>query len=135
MKKAIALLTAGIILGSSSFVSPEASAASLSDIENSYAKNEIQALVDSEIINGYGNGTFKPKETGSRAEFAKMLALSMELPANEQAGAAFNDVPDWASPYVGALVEEGVIKGISSDEFGADLPVERQDIMVMITLM
>jgi S-layer homology domain len=132
LKKVIPLLTAGIVLGSSSLVSPEASAASLSDIENSYAKREIQALVDSEIINGYENGTFKPKATVSRAEFAKMLALALELPANKQEGSAFTDVPDWASPYVDALVEEGVIKGISSDEFGADLPIERQDVMVMM---
>ncbi|MFI8687550.1 S-layer homology domain-containing protein [Rossellomorea sp. NPDC077527] len=132
MKKVITLLTAGFVLGGSSFVSPEASAASLSDIESSYAKKEIQALVDSEIINGYENGTFKPKGTVSRAEFAKMLALALELPENKQEGSAFADVPDWASPYVGALMEEGVIKGISDDEFGADLPIERQDITVMM---
>ncbi|WP_226675840.1 S-layer homology domain-containing protein [Rossellomorea aquimaris] len=132
MKKVIPLLTAGILLGSSSYIATEADAASLSDIDSSYAKNEIQALVDSEIINGYENGTFKPKGTVSRAEFAKMLALALELPENKQEGSAFNDVPDWASPYVGALVEEGIIEGISNDEFGADLPIERQDIMVMM---
>jgi 5-hydroxyisourate hydrolase-like protein (transthyretin family) len=132
LRKFTILLTVGILLGSSSFFSTDANAAYLSDIEESYAKKEIQALVDFEIINGYENGTFKPKGTVSRAEFAKMLSLTLELPANEAGAAAFSDVPDWASPYVGALVEEGIIKGISTDEFGSDLPIERQDIMVMM---
>jgi hypothetical protein len=132
LKKTIVLLAILIIAGSSTSFSLVTSASTISDLESSYAKKEIEALLGAEIITGYEDETFKPKEKVSRAEFAKMLALALDLPENREAAEKFNDMPEWAAPYVGALVKEGLVKGISTDIFGSTLPIERQDIMVML---
>jgi hypothetical protein len=131
LRKILYLLSTLLFAGSFSSLS-SVSASAFKDVENSYAKKEIEALVEAAIIDGYEDGTFRPKEKVTRAEFTKMLALALDLPANIEAADKFNDVPDWASPYIGALVEEGLIKGISSEKIGSDLLIERQDIMVMM---
>jgi len=51
----------------------------LTDIDNSWAKNYINACVKAEIISGYTDGTFKPEKTATRAEAAKMLVRMIEL--------------------------------------------------------
>ncbi|WP_054672587.1 S-layer homology domain-containing protein [Calditerricola satsumensis] len=70
-KKVLAgALASSLVLSS---ITP-AFAANLSDIEKSYARAEIQALVEAGIISGYPDGTFKPTAKITRAEFAKVLA-------------------------------------------------------------
>ena len=44
-----------------------------SDIENHWARAEIERLSDLGIVDGYADGTFRPDEKLSRAEAAKML--------------------------------------------------------------
>lgn len=62
-------------------------------------------------INGYPDGTFKPDNSITRAEFATILAKAMGWTANEGAVRFEDAVPDWARGYIGAAVEKGVING------------------------
>jgi hypothetical protein len=108
-----------------------AKAASFTDIGGTYAKPYIEELAAKNIISGYNDGTYRPQEKVTRAQFAKMLALALELPGNPDAAKGFKDVKDWADPHVGALVDAGVTKGIRPDFFGADNPITRQEMIVM----
>ncbi|WEG16627.1 S-layer homology domain-containing protein [Alkalihalophilus pseudofirmus] len=110
----------------------QAAEPAFSDIEQSYSKKEIQALVEADIIAGYPDGTFGPKKEITRAEFARMLAHVLDLPANEPASNTFNDVPVWAAPEIGALVEAGVVYGLSEKTFGSNEHITREDMMTMI---
>lgn len=104
----------------------------LSDTYSSYAKEEIQALVDKGVISGFGDGTFKPKQSMTRAELAKVIVLSMGLQANASYASSFTDVKesDWFAGYVGALVNSGITQGTSSTTFAPNLNVTREELAV-----
>lgn len=102
------------------------------DIDSSYAKDEITALQEYEIIEGYGDGTFKPEGKITRQEFAKIMCLGMSLEENAEAAATFTDVSDWAKGYVGALAELGIIEGYNETEFGGTDEITREDMVTII---
>ncbi|GAA0367899.1 S-layer homology domain-containing protein [Bacillus horti] len=104
--------------------------AAVNDIENSHAKEEIEALIEAGIINGYTDGTFKPRNEITRAEVAKILALVLELEEDAEAASVFTDVPAWAAPYVGALVNAEITQGQSETRFGSNVNVSRQELAV-----
>lgn len=107
---------------------PLAQAQGLTDLGNSYAAKEIQALVDAGIIAGYGDHTFHPAATMTRQEFATMLAKTLKLPDDPTASAKFTDVEEWAKPYVGALVTASLTSGASPTTFGANDPITREQL-------
>lgn len=49
------------------------------DIEKSYAKKEIEELAEKGIIGGMGDEMFKPYDTVTRAQLAKILAYLLGL--------------------------------------------------------
>jgi hypothetical protein len=106
-------------------------AATFSDIEGSKMKEQIEALAADGIITGRPDGTFRPKDKVTRVEFAKILALAMNIPLDANAAKKFSDVPLWARPYVGALVNEGITNGKSATRFGATDYISRQEMAVM----
>lgn len=66
-----------------------------------WAKEAIELMTEEGIINGY-DGYFRPDETVSRAEFAKMLVKTLALEEKAPSTPYFNDVfkSDWAYTYV-----------------------------------
>lgn len=70
--------------------------------ETHYAYNYINLMADLGIINGYGDGNFGPYDSVSKAEFAKMMVLTLQLQQNTPEVATFLDVDagDWEYPYV-----------------------------------
>ncbi|UHA71906.1 Ig-like domain-containing protein [Paenibacillus sp. 481] len=103
------------------------------DIENSYAKKEILDLHGKGILSGGGNGKFEPSRSMTRAEAAKVLALSLGLKEDKAAAAAFKDVAanSWYSGYVGALVKASLAQGTSAATFSPNKQVTREELAVM----
>ncbi|TBL68324.1 S-layer homology domain-containing protein [Paenibacillus thalictri] len=110
----------------------EAAAAEFEDIHDSYAQKEIQSLVDTGVISGYEDGSFQPNKAMSRAELAKIIALSLGLKENAEKGSVFNDVDrdGWYNGFVGALVETGITQGTSETTFAPDAKVTREELVV-----
>ncbi|MBM7566652.1 S-layer homology domain-containing protein [Paenibacillus sacheonensis] len=97
------------------------------DIEGSYAKDAIQKLLEAGIINGLGDGKFDPTGQLTRAQFAIIIAKALGLKVEGASeSSTFKDVPDWASDYVGALFKAGIVTGLSTDTFGSDMPLTRE---------
>lgn len=107
------------------------SAPTFTDIEDSYARTEIGALVEKQILSGFEDGTFRPRQAMTRAQLAKILALSLNLKEDPQA-AAFADVKEdaWYSGYVGALVRSGITQGTTASTFSPDQEVTREELAV-----
>ncbi|PWK05960.1 DUF6612 family protein [Tumebacillus permanentifrigoris] len=100
----------------------------LTDLGNSYAQIEIQALIDQNIISGYEDNTFRPSASMTRQEFATLLAKALKLTPDSTAAAKFTDVEDWARPYVGALVSANLTSGTGTTTFGALEPISREQL-------
>ncbi|MFF2017842.1 S-layer homology domain-containing protein [Paenibacillus sp. NPDC058177] len=107
-------------------------ATQLKDIAGSYAKKEIQSLVEAGIISGYGDNTFQPNKAMTRAELAKIIVLSLGLKENGDKAAPFKDVNrnSWYRGYVGALVDSGITEGTSATTFSPNSKVTREELVV-----
>lgn len=73
----------------------------LSDIESHWAKAAIIAAVDQGYVTGYPDGTFRPNNNVTRAEFIKMIVDAMGLPHSSGAS-------PWYMPYVASSIEFGL---------------------------
>ncbi|MBP1154424.1 MULTISPECIES: S-layer homology domain-containing protein [unclassified Paenibacillus] len=102
------------------------------DIADSYAVEEIEALVNAGILGGYEDGTFQPREAMTRAQLAKVLVLALGLEEDAAAASPFTDVPahSWFEGYVGALLQTGITDGTSPTTFSPDSPVTREQLAV-----
>lgn len=90
-KKIISLvLVLSMILPVSAF-----SFAESTDIENHWARNEIEYLLNKKIVSGYSDGNFKPNQSITRAEFFKVI--NGVFGYLEKAEISFKDVKteDW----------------------------------------
>ncbi|MBV1758250.1 MAG: S-layer homology domain-containing protein [Dethiosulfatibacter sp.] len=112
------------------------SAFQMSDISGHWAERNIQDLVDKGAINGYPDGTFRPNNTISKAEFCSVLSGALGL--EEVIGAkTFDDVEGhWAKGRIEALVKKGVIdKNLYGLSYNPEKPITREEIAMMTVNM
>ncbi|MHA6483380.1 sugar-binding protein [Paenibacillus sp. strain BS8-2] len=90
----------------------------LMDIIRTTAKEEIQSLASRTVVKGLPDGTFRPEERITRAEFTAMLvrALGLRLDSTQQ---PFKDVSatSWYNVYVSTAAEHQLIRGYGDDTF------------------
>src|SRR5690606_10476667 len=108
---------------------------SFTDLSSHWAKNAITNAVATGIATGYPDGSFKPDQYITRAEFTKLLVEGLELAASAQA-LDFTDaesIPQWAQSFVQAAVSAEVITGYQDGSFRSDGHLTRAEMAVMIT--
>ncbi|AWB46491.1 hypothetical protein DCC85_21520 [Paenibacillus sp. CAA11] len=130
----IKAMTAAALLGTIAL--PAQAATNFNDIDGSFAKDAINKLVESGIINGTGNGKFSPQGQITRQDFAIILAKALKLDVDHApATASFSDIPTthYAFKYVEAAVQAGLIKGEGNGQFGLGQNLSRQDMAVLFT--
>ena len=108
------------------------------DIKATEAVNMLSALG---VINGYTDGSFKPNDTVTRAEMAKMIYVlrtgSDKATAYENATTKFTDVKGhWAAPYIKYCEAMGIIAGKSATKFAPDVTVTGEETakMLLVTI-
>jgi hypothetical protein len=71
------------------------------------------------IIGGYTDGTFRPYNTVTRAQTAKMIVLAMGWPVDTTGGPHFIDIPpsDQFYGYIETLVNHGAVGGYSDGTY------------------
>ncbi len=111
--------------------------AAFSDVNETNAYYEaITALVDDGTINGYEDGTFKPDNTITRAEFSKLLAIKTTPSAQTftQTTTAFPDVAaeHWANAYIAYAASVGAVNGYPDGTFKPENPVTYGEAVKMI---
>ena len=121
-------LIVAIVIGSASIAG---ASTLLSDIEGHWAQSTIEDMVGKGIIGGYPDGTFKPDNNITRAEFASLLVRAFALEPGP--GKVFDDTADhWARDAIGTASYHGLVSGYSDTLFGPDDPVTREQMAVMI---
>ncbi len=94
----------------------------------------IAALVKEGVLKGYNDKTFKPYQTMTRAQMAKLISLGFKLQENKNSKLPFVDVKsdDWFAGFVGALYENGITTGKNKNEFAPNEPVKRGQMAAFI---
>lgn len=97
------------------------------DIDGHWAKNAIIDFATKGYINGYGDGTFKPDNSITRAEFVKILnkAFGYTNVGKEN----FSDVnpSDWYYNDICIGVNAGYINGYEDNTFKPDKQITREE--------
>ena len=103
-----------------------------SDVPASYwASDVINKLSGQGYINGYPDGSFRPDNSISRAEFATVLVKAFKLPV--ASGKVFDDTANhWAKEHIAAAYAAGIVSGYSENSFGPDDLITREQMAVMI---
>ena len=110
-----------------------------SDFDNTHwSFDAVEALCEKGIINGYEDGTFRPEQTISRAEFTKLIISISDLLAevmteDNSAEIMFDDVSNdlWFSDYVLNAAKKGLLNG-DGNLFRPYDNITRQDAAVII---
>ncbi len=100
---------------------------------NYWAIKAIKYMVSKNIVSGYPDGTFKPEKIVTRAEYAKMLALSLNLDVSKGRD-IYADVPSshWAYKYITAVTDAKLMKGYGNGKFGPNDTVKKEEIITTI---
>lgn len=114
---------------------PEAAAEwKFSDLKGyEWADESIYALTEKGVVSKSPDKMFRPADKVTRAEFAKMIALSFGFTASGNK-TVFDDVDrdDWYFDYITALYENNIVNGMTENHFGADEAITRQDVCVIL---
>ena len=108
---------------------------------NDVNKEAVDTLVALGVIDGYLDGTFRPDDTVTRAEMAKMIYIirtgRSDASAYNDDATTFTDIGDhWARGYIKYCNSMGIIAGHSATRFAPDATVTTQEAakMLLVTL-
>ncbi|MEL7649804.1 MAG: S-layer homology domain-containing protein [Sedimentibacter sp.] len=102
------------------------------DLENhGWSNRAISTLYNAGIIKGYPDGTFRPSDPISRAEFATIAAKFDKLELNNTS--KFTDIfGHWAEKYITSSENKGWIKGYPDLTFKPEQDITRAEAMTLI---
>lgn len=131
-RKLVSTLLIAVILFSSFNVAFGAAESSKSDIKGTWAESQISSWIDKGFIKGYEDGSFKPNNTVTRAEFFALINRSFGF--TETVTVSFSDVtsPSWKYTEVSKAVKAGYIKGYADGTIGVNNPISRQEAAVIV---
>lgn len=102
------------------------------DISKHWAESTIKSFVNSKYINGYNDGTFRPDNLITRAEFVKILNKYFGL--TNKSGKVFSDTSShWAKEEIDIAVTNGIVNGFPDGTFKPEAPITREQASVMIS--
>lgn len=105
-----------------------------SDINDGWYKNFVDYSTEKKVVKGYPDGTFRPDENITRAEFAKILASSVS--ENGDKAVNLTDINDhWAKDYIVKLASNGIIDGYENGTFAPEQEIKRAEAVKMINLL
>lgn len=99
-----------------------------------WAAAQINALANLGILNGKSENEFAPNESVTRAEFTKMICAALKITPDKNLEQKFEDVPDthWAFGYVTQAAKDGIVNGVSDNEFAPGKTITRQEMAAIL---
>ncbi|MCC5638826.1 S-layer homology domain-containing protein [Nostoc sp. CHAB 5844] len=106
-----------------------AAASNFSDVSSDYwATPFIQALATRNVISGFPDGSFRPNQAVTRAEFATMIQKAFnQNPVRQISSGGFTDVPAnyWAASAIQEAYETGFMTGYPGNVFRPNLQIPK----------
>ena len=100
-----------------------------SDVDGWY-KDAVNFISEKGLMNGYSDGTFKPNNEMTRAEFATMISKYINAGNIEK---TFIDISGhWAEDAIAKVSSAGIINGYPSGEFKPDATITRAEAIAML---
>lgn len=122
-KRILTWLLAVSMLGSLLTVPAGAAAVTkFSDVSDSYTATAVETLRLMGVLDGYGDGTFRPDTVLNRAQFCKMAVYAMDGSGELGRYSTVTIFPDvkpshWASAYINMAARKGIISGFADGKF------------------
>lgn len=104
-----------------------------SDSRNHWAQQYIGLLLEKGTIGGFPDGTFKPDDGITRAQFAAIVVKALGLPPAGR-NAEFKDLSDkhWAYKAISSAVEGGLVGGFPDGSFRPEDKLTRTQALVIL---
>jgi hypothetical protein len=115
---------------------PQIGAAKISpsDSKNHWAKDYMEYLNNSGIIQGYEDHTIRPQNQLTRAEFIALLTRAVGMKPLQDKSSSFQDTAKhWSNGIIAVAEQEGIVGKTSSEEhFRPNDPITRIEMMEFI---
>jgi hypothetical protein len=115
--------------------SSQASGHPFNDTHNYWAEDSIETLAQQGLVKGFGDGTFRPNQNITRAEFAALLYSAYgHLPPRRDT-LTFSDVPPghWAHKAIAWAARVGFFAGYPNGTFQPNQPISRAQALVALS--
>ena len=106
-----------------------------SDIAGEKCEGAVNVLSALGVVDGYENGTYKPEQTVTRAEMAKLVITALGMDSYATATkSSYSDMANaqWAIPVVEYATNLGIIEGVGGGRFSPGNPVTYEQAATMI---
>jgi hypothetical protein len=105
------------------------------DLQNHWAKEDIELMASKHIVKGATNTTYNPAAEVTRAEFAALIVRALGLKVDPNAQLEFTDVSQskWYYGEIATAYHAGIVNGLSATQFGPNEKITREQMAVMVT--
>ncbi|MDO5714583.1 MAG: S-layer homology domain-containing protein, partial [Tissierellia bacterium] len=101
------------------------------DANNGWYSQGINYVVEKGLIQGYEDGTFKPNQDITRAEFAKMIAEYVE--GNQKGKSNLKDIEKhWAKEAIEKVYGKEIVKGYPDGTFKPNQKITRAEAVTIL---
>ncbi len=109
------------------------SGSSYKDVQGYWGEPYISGLASRGIIGGFPDGSFKPNDQITRAQFAAIAAKALSVPS-AGASATFRDVPSrhWAANVISSVSSAGLVTGFPDGTFRPEDKITRAQALVIL---
>ena len=128
------LATLGAVAGATLALPAIAQTAEFEDVGSNYwARPFIESLAEDEIIAGFPDGTFRPDQPVTRAQFAAIVRNAFQQPLDRTAP-RFSDVSSsyWASAAIADAYSQGFLSGYPNGAFQPETQIPRVQVLVAL---
>ena len=132
MKKFFILIV--ILISVFSTCTAYASSINFSDMKDDPGEEAVRVLSNYKIINGYPDNTFRPDNTITRAEMAKIVTVAAGYyEYSKNMTSVYSDMHGhWAESYVELAKVLNIVRGITPDIYGPDNIIEFDEAITII---
>lgn len=98
-------------------------------------RNAVLNLYYRGIIGGYPDGSFKPDNHVTRAEFSKMLLLTADYEVQDALMTSFSDVSQefWGRKFIMTLASKDILKGKGDGKFDPNGQIKMGEVLAVLT--